>query len=846
MVVGMADETKEWLVVQPSLEPLLAPVNLVIATIDGVLQALLIILNIVQLILNVIKAFLLGLLDPLRALIEAIIAEIRQIIHDLRQLGFYLHGDWNELTTPYKELRGGYSAYERRMLRRLLDRTDPERPDFSTSSAALAFFAYVSLEDVTLLIEIIMRLRDFFGARNSKRLIPFPPPTTPTAAFGSGSVFFLPQGSDFDETPKSVRLEWKMPATGQVFAPGPAGYIIHVSTIPQGFGVLSARVNAQQARQVKDLPTTLAVGTDPNNGSILRLYGGICDLVSGEDKFADVERPSPQANLLYLQASPNSPLIPPSKLIGSDPTPIGAASYFFKVPAALKLLGAGQPMTATLAYEDLPKAFSVSGSGDSLTIETETATVFYVRIRAVTQTWVDNMSADQIGTARSPALIPVGKEGLHLYTITDDTILKTTGVALKPDPPKVGKVTSADHGDASEEAVLAFPSDFGDALITALALVFLCRADLTEVIEEDGEQKPTINTYLPGGASHLEDFAEIVMKDVNLANFYNFQKPKPFGKKVLKKAKRFAMPLLNQPPPTPVVESLAEHIEALTRFKWSDIDGDYPDATILEVMKHPSDTAGYGSNPSSMGLGSAEPGTRRLRRGKAGSTSPWISRDGVFPVTSPVGLLEAENTFYMGMGYSDFCPTLFTWQGEPGASSSNKIAIGFVRKLLIDYNDGEILKSAATILQVGTAVGLPDEAGGWWAVRPLYEALAPLDALMVEIEKFLLAILDGLQGIIDKIIAYIESIQARIYQLQALIEMIRSLLKALNFELPSVSGLVLVENGTSGIITGLVTSQNKPEDSPIAYGGGVVAIAGGIPSFLLELLALVFSGGGDE
>jgi hypothetical protein len=82
--------------------------------------------------------------------------------------------------------------------------------------------------------------------------------------------------------------------------------------------------------------------------------------------------------------------------------------------------------------------------------------------------------------------------------------------------------------------------------------------------------------------------------------------------------------------------------------------------------------------------------------------------------------------------------------------------------------------------------------------------------------------------------------------LQALLERIRALLNSLRFfDLPSFSALLLVENGTSGIVNGLVSSGNKPQDSSLSYGAGAVFIFGGVPSLLLETLVLVFSGG-DE
>jgi len=158
-----------------------------------------------------------------------------------------------------------------------------------------------------------------------------------------------------------------------------------------------------------------------------------------------------------------------------------------------------------------------------------------------------------------------------------------------------------------------------------------------------------------------------------------------------------------------------------------------------------------------------------------------------------------------------------------------------------------VLNAASTILNITGSVMLRLDPGQWTAIRFLDEVLKPVDTLLTDIESFLLAILDGLQGIIDKIIAYIEGIQARIYQLQALIEKIRALLNSLSlFDLPSFSGLVLVENGTDGIASALVTAGNKPTDGPTAYGGGAVVLFGGLPAVFLELIALVLSGGGED
>jgi hypothetical protein len=169
--------------------------------------------------------------------------------------------------------------------------------------------------------------------------------------------------------------------------------------------------------------------------------------------------------------------------------------------------------------------------------------------------------------------------------------------------------------------------------------------------------------------------------------------------------------------------------------------------------------------------------------------------------------------------------------------------INFAANVL--YEAG-MLVHARNVLNLMAAVA-PEGDSGWIAVRPFNKVLAPIDQLLDKIEKFLMAILDALQGLIDEIIRYIEGIQARIGQLQALIEYIRSLLRMIDvFALPSCSALVLVENGTDGILQGLVQATDAPSDSRSAYGGGVVLAMGGLPLLILELFAAIIAAGGEE
>jgi len=839
---------KEWITIQPSLEPIMGPVIAVIETIDSVLSALIVILNIVQTILNIVKVFLVGLLDPIRAIVEAIIEEIRNIIHDLRQMGFYLHGDWDLTKKPFDELRGGFQAYERRMLKRLLDRRDPNRPDFSSSSAALAIFAYLSLEDVTLMVEFIMRLKAFFGAKAPTSGQLFPAPTTPEIKFGSysaGLASFKNLGASFGNAPDSMTIEWTMPSTGALFSPGPTGFLIHVSTEPDGFGVQGLKVKADTTDKIENLPALFPVGINPNTGTPLRLYGGVCDL---ECDIPDSVYEAEQGNKLYLTLGSNSPLIWPSQLEGD--IPLGAATYFMKPPGGLAKLGPGQTLSTTLQWDQLPKKITVTNNGGAKPdIEEEDAYTFYVRVRALTKTYVDGGSS-LTGGPFAPSII--GSSEIKPYRILGSTLTETTGMILKPINPKTA-VSASNFGEASEAGIASFPTDsmldFIEATKAALALLYLTRSDFTEVIEEEGDQKAAVNTYVAGAETGLEGFTDMLAKYGDpMSTLYKNRDAPSFRRKIRKRIAGHTMRFLSQPPPESVCAHVAEVGADLLTFKWSDINSGWPDMTIMETMRSNQTMFGIAANP--LGIGGRSPA--RLRQGRlTTSEALWISRTNVFPLTPRGESLAAKSGgFFNDMGYSDWAPVLYEWT-EPFDSwgvVDSPLNIAYIRKLLLDYEDGKILQQAQAVLQVAGATGSrsPSE-GEWITVRFFDAALEPLDGILTDIEKFLLGILDGLQGMIDKIVAYIDAIQARIYQIQALIELIRSILNSLKvFDLPSFNALVLVENGTDGLITGLITAENKPDDGAAAYGGGVVAIAGGLPTVILEILALLFPPSGGD
>src|SRR3989338_7372585 len=329
----------DWITVRPNLDPVLDKINPLVDGITSTLDFLISVLNIAQTILEILKAFLVGYLDPLREIVELIIEEVRNVIQDLRQMGLYLTGDWAPVNPQdkFSNLLGGYQVYERRMVSRLLDVSDPNRPDFTPSSSVLGVFFYTSSGDINNIVLVIQALLRFLGRGDlMARQAPYGTPTAPEMSYGTaaaGIATFRQLGRVAEDTlPDSVTVSWAMPAgiggIGRAWVPAPKGFLIHVSTIPDGFNVLGLTPKVSESQEIENLPRVVSVAIDPRTNGPVKLYGGIADLATDSATFSDLDNTSsPQAPLLVLQKDQNTPLIFPSLLI-SDKVPLIAKTFF--------------------------------------------------------------------------------------------------------------------------------------------------------------------------------------------------------------------------------------------------------------------------------------------------------------------------------------------------------------------------------------------------------------------------------------------------------------------------------------------------------------------------------------
>jgi hypothetical protein len=866
----MADALGTWFTADIDLTKVLEPIQPALELVDGVLELLIDVLNVLQAILDTIKAFIVGLLDPIRSLVEAIINEIRAFINDLRSLGAYFYlGDIARVQYPFPELKGGYAAFQRRMLTAYVNPSDPKRPTFSSSSAVLSVYFYLSVQvtDLYKIIELVVEICAFFNLNRPTQ--PYPVPLPVSVTYGTSAALLnkfstlgvsLTKGDDV----QYALVEWQMPAGGQASigsaGPAPNGFIIDVCTEPNGLLVtadtpdLKSNTNGVETARKRFPVLDPAVPNAP-----LQVYGGTDTIrfVGGEDTTNGIDVNATYAFLSTTQASSRTLTVALSELSRleeeNDKRYLGRS--FFVSNGLFSSMTSGQTFSAVIPKDLLPYTGEFTREGDaprgalSVTGEYQPPT-YSVVVRAVSKAISDAVVASGpkgAGTVRSPYY----DFGPALYYITNDLIRGAQGVGVLPQGAR-GRELKGDFSATSPPLELTFPGPVGDVIVSALVVALLSRSDLivldlnealadlearlnevtASAAEERfrGQQPAQVlasgygfqpNTaYSPTG---LEVVGSDVFKYLCISNptkYYETVSPAKFRGDLKKKIYGYLSYLLPKISATlPLIQQAEESTGVLLNFKWSDVNSAYPDLTLLGSLSDTATATGIFPTPRAF-----------IADKNNAKTANSLTRSPAF--------IKAPNAsaapFIYGQGSCDAAPIMLG-----NAATSGSVQVGFCRNLFpVEVYDAarEILLLAAP---VPTRPGVPSQ---WASVLLFPNGFPALLDLLDNVEQFLLSILDGLEGIADAIVKFIEALQARITQLQALLEKIRALLELLTtLRLGNVSVLVTVEAGTSGALRAFMTAENTPVDTDLDYGFGFALVAGGVPSVLLDLLSAIFT-----
>lgn len=863
----------QWQTVSLAVPDFLEPVR---QQIDVFFSTLVDILNVLVQILEVLKVFATGLLDPIIAAIEAIQSLIEDLLNDLRNAGVYIHGDFYVLEgSDFAALRGGFLQYERRMLSRLNNTSDPNRPDISTNSTVIAVFLYAGadIRGVNNIVQLITSLLNLFNRR-----VPVPRlqnqayNVRATYGYDGATVFSYNKGFFKGLNPRSgaddginnpaepynaVNLTWEMaPNPGKLFADipssPPAGFLVEFSTVRRGLPVVYERAiqgTTEELTLTNPLAKRKAAQIIDEEGNPVLLTGGLDQIKTvGGVNFNDPiisssGETSPDAARAYAIKSLADPTPIPLDLLSEGGDYYLQRTFF--VPALQGIFFSGKRYGATFTFDQMPFAaeFEEKNGRVRRTNDTQRPEQFYVRVRAVTRS--------------------IKSETDWQYLIDQTTLRDVDGPIATID--KAPEVSFNDRGPSSEVAEILFPDASTElwlrAVSEALAILVLARADLTVLFGREGPidfppafGQTTVTGVVPtqwgqfvGNArleTQLEDLAEFMMPQLvgrrQVRKYFDEAgvDPATFRKKLFVNVINTTNRLFSQNPPPLATRQLAvDRAEDLLNFKVlfegggfsTSLDPNVEGESLMQLLGDEDPTHGIGVNPQSIGV--------RAERTKAllgfeTRKSSVLSREPHFFEASQPGVDRV-------VGSVDNVPVLYQ------RTSSTIRQMAFIRNQI----PNSVYEGAAFVLQLAVGPQVSPQEKGWIAFRLFPQGIPSIDRFFDQILALLRSIQAAVESIAETIRRYIEFLQSRIIELQAFLNRINALIQRLLrffFSVTPASGLVLVAPGTQGVINGLISATNKPlEPNPAerdSVGGGVVLLAGGIPNIALDIFRAFFQG----
>ena len=805
-------------------------------------------------VLSIVKAFVSGILNPIRQIIQELVSLLRNLLLDFRRLGVYAHtGDLallNEDSTQSR-IKGGYAAYERRMVSRLTNRADLTRPDFSSSNTVLALFFYAGqdlsfingLLDPSQLSRVGDLIRSFarlFGLDvGTGNTLPTPINVAPNYGTASsylstgGGVSNLMLTASALAGKNSVSVQWNLaPSDGATDTATPvvppSGFLVEVSCFPQGlYAGWLAPVEAGTGGPSEGEPQyTAGLYLDGGTGEPLRIFGGTDSVRIGTD-------------VAWSNAFNGGAL-----LAGATPM------YFLESPTSTKFLQSGV----------ITKRETDGRYINQRTFYVDTATV-----RA--QSWVGGTFALNIPVAELPLKAVPDEDGAinassattpeQVYvricscdkTVTGpkdfkwDIVPRRTARSERVSP--INNLTVGARGIPSDITTVMLPRPDVDLYLqgiqAALTLALLSRSDLLPPdVATLGAAVPATITASGYHATGLESVSTglvpIVMSDVR-RYFRVVASPVEFSADLLTKVSAMADFLIGSQGnlPAPLLSLLGPRLRRLTTWKWSD-------TTLTGVaaagVRGNAVLSGTLLDALAQGTGDTETVPCLVTK-NLGSLSTL--EGGVYPAANHLAR-ETPLVARYNAGTFGKRAILDVSHQAPILQDGTTGGYWYVR----DVVPQQIYDDAQAVLQLAGVAQTAPEAGSWVAWRPFVGVdsnLAGMNGVVATIEQYASTLDTGLRGSAEAITAVISALEQRVREVQELIRRIEEYLAIpLSIEVPDAVFLPLLVSGTDGVVAGLMGAANKPTDGPQAYAGGVALVAGiGVPSIVTDLLMLALT-----
>lgn len=769
-------------------EPIPIDLSPVIDPLQNFLELLNGILNVTLEILEFVEAFITSLLDPILNLLKLIIKTLKEILLDLDKLGIYWAGDFDLVKTgDFDGLKGGYAGYQQRMVERWL-KDDPKKPDFK-ASGAVAIYLYAStnfiegISPIVKAIELILRL---FNQDPTSKGTALPSVGSLTVEVNDDVGFFEEIGLN----EKSIELTFAVhtPPRESSISPNVGGFLIEMSTFEDGL----LMGYSENVSNTKNDPN----GTTVKRQGLYKIKGGFSNARWYSGTFEPEADPILSRENFFLRNPMDTARIDPSSVEGSG-RHVFVKTYGFALEQ--------QTHTINIPFSKLPKGYNILPDGS--VEESDSKKVFF-RVTAISKE-----NADAIAKVEGLNIFKTEAYDVPLKLVhgSSDNGISTHRISLNIHSETFDPIYSeskATQGIYENEQMVL------DTFKQALAVAYL--TEFLYYYPDDIPEAENIQaTYRDIGAKVERYLIESMPKHQKA---YELKSVNTWRQAILSLIENRATVLKEETPPTllPVIETYEKLREAnlLDTFY---VGEDREDMGLFINYKQP-----YRYNDESDIILAASVDERF--EGMA------IQKD-IFILTNTK---EERNSL------------IFTKNAFDNRQLFNRdvrwLDFKWAAKELIWSVDPEIVKQAFEVLSL--YFPSTTATGEWGNIRFLENGIPPLEKFLRTTIKTLEDIEEALEGFGEKIKKAIALIEDKILQIQAIILLIDRVLERLknfeiSFEIP-LDLLVHIGSGNAELVTQLLSSSDKPQDNRDAYTFGIVLVAGGIPTVLLELLSGLF------
>jgi len=807
--VQEAWDKNQWM----SVKGLEIPINIErpIEALQSLLEAINAVLDFSLFVLDFIKAFVRGFLNPLLSIVKRIIALLKALLSDLRQIGFYFTSD-RALFDDVDQLLGGFPAFERRMLARLTNEEDLNRPNFSPQSACFGLYIYgdtsIGNVNISKIIANIEKFINFFVRKKARKVAE----VTNVSARGVK----VREGLFSDPTGDAVEIQWQVASNSGANAVG--GFIIEISTELSGYylaydaELTGATVIDGKAKRVRGLVT------DTNDNTNLRIFGGLQGITETDQ-------------VLYnVIPNPNSEGIALTKFQLAE----GKLQRTYFVPMYPLSMDNSQNFKVEIPYEDLPEGYDLKTSSDAPRGK------IAIRVRTVgvdaRKKIMDNSAIEE----QSVALFRTPKayhEGLDLkYALFTEDSLSEEGEKTAFTSVPIGGVRASlqtggkDLEDVSPPSqpitinVTGISEDFRDMCFYAVMTAILRGYDILKKTVENKEVfvNPAIASLMP----------TINMEVMGMQTSDRYKNGKEFGRRVKRNVNRaldkafetvrctetLQQTLLDSAESiTPVKEGIAEIKET---FYTSDEKIDSLYGTVAQAFKK------HFANRKQRLLQEDNIRSRfNAMKTSASSDAPLLLETIKDSLSERAEVKEARNLVEKAKFYS--VPNTDNVLGTDNDKGE------------FDPEEEAFILAILNLLFGSKKL---DGSSNWEVLRLFPQGIPFVEDIMGSTINFMETLQETLESFGKKILKAIDAIEDKIKRIQQIINLINmflELLKGFTLELSvPLYALAHTANGTDELVTQLLSSGLKPisEDTNETHAAGMLLVAGGLPSILLEFL----------